>query len=194
MRLIRPAREPGVIATYLRTELDSERFGGSVWNALVTAGVSEDFVRKPDLGDDAANDLRRDLLVAYRGDYFGHWLFELDWSRVALSRAELLEVRLIGWSWWLDVTGGTRMPADGAAWVREHGDVAAHVGILDALEAGRLPELIVVRADADAPLVVLEGHVRLTAFALFPERVPSGGALSRRRLGRRALADLLTLA
>jgi hypothetical protein len=173
MRLIRPAGEPEVIATYLRTELDSERFGGSVRNALVTAGVSEDFVRTPDLGDDAANDLRRDLLLAYRGDYFGDWLFELDWSRIALSRAELLEVRLIAWSWWLDVTGGTRIPADAAAWVREHCDVAGHVGILDALESGLLPELILVRADADAPLVVLEGHGRLTAFALFPERVPS---------------------
>jgi hypothetical protein len=34
------------------------------------------------------------------------------------------------------------------------------------------PELIVATTPAHSPLVVLEGHVRLTAYALFPELVP----------------------
>jgi hypothetical protein len=173
MRIVRPAGEPEVIATYLRTELDSQRFGKSVRTALVAAGTSEEVVRAPDFDDGAANDLRRDLLLAHRGDYLGDWFFELDWTRVALTRDELLGIRLIAWDWWLDVTGGTRAPTDAAAWVREHGDVAAHAKLLDALEAGRPPELIVVRASEVAPLVVLEGHGRLTAFALFSQRLLS---------------------
>jgi hypothetical protein len=33
-------------------------------------------------------------------------------------------------------------------------------------------ELIAVKAGEGAPLVALEGHVRLTAYALRPERIP----------------------
>jgi hypothetical protein len=49
-------------------------------------------------------------------------------------------------------------------------------GFLDAADslasAAVVPELIVVTAGVTHPLVVLEGHVRLTAYALRPELVP----------------------
>ena len=40
------------------------------------------------------------------------------------------------------------------------------------LGAGAPPELIAVTTPAHAPLVLVEGHVRLTACALFPEYLP----------------------
>ena len=43
-----------------------------------------------------------------------------------------------------------------------------------ALRSGiTLPELIVVSAGKNSGIVVLEGHVRLTAYALVPEAVPA---------------------
>ena len=41
-----------------------------------------------------------------------------------------------------------------------------------AFGAGAPPELIAVTTPAYAPLVLVEGHVRLTAYALFPGYVP----------------------
>ena len=56
---------------------------------------------------------------------------------------------------------------------------ALHVGngaywyLADALKAGAtLPELILVGADESEPLVLLEGHTRLTAYFLVPECIP----------------------
>jgi len=40
-------------------------------------------------------------------------------------------------------------------------------------DAAVQPELIAATTDALHPLVLVEGHARLTAYALFPERLPA---------------------
>jgi hypothetical protein len=89
------------------------------------------------------------------------------WERVALTREEVLEILYINWHWWLAVSSGTRR-ATVAAEVqgRDEGDRAI------AAAATANPELIVVTDPARATLVLLEGHVRLTAYAAFPEYLP----------------------
>jgi hypothetical protein len=79
----------------------------------------------------------------------------------------------------MELSGRTRRVADGAARVR-HGIEAFGVGngaywyLADALRAGAtFPEPILVGTDERSPLVVLEGHVRLTAYLLRPEYLPS---------------------
>jgi hypothetical protein len=91
----------------------------------------------------------------------------LAWERVALGREEVLEVLYINWDWWLTVSNGTRL-ATVAAEVqgRDEGDRAI------AAAAAANPELIVVSDPERSKLVLLEGHVRLTAYAAFPEYLP----------------------
>jgi hypothetical protein len=72
---------------------------------------------------------------------------------------------------------GTRRPLDAAARIRagdvrgptveEHEPIAARLRLPDPP-----PELIVVAPPDHARLVLLDGHFRLTAYALFPERLP----------------------
>jgi hypothetical protein len=89
------------------------------------------------------------------------------WERVALTRDEVLTVFYIAWDWWLKVSSGTRL-ATVAAEVqgRDEGDRAIAAG------AAANPELIVVTDPGRSKLVLLEGHVRLTAYAAFPEYLP----------------------
>jgi hypothetical protein len=154
------------VAAFLQGEIDSERFGASVRDALARAGADEAVVREPDLADTVANALRRDVLVSYRGPgrYLGDWFDELEWSRVALEPDEVLAVRYIAWDYWLEVTGGTRLPLDGAAYYQRRGEDDRYV-------AGGAP-LIAARADRSSHLVLLEGHGRLTALAMHPEEMP----------------------
>jgi hypothetical protein len=49
---------------------------------------------------------------------------------------------------------------------------AEHEPAARAFGAGAPPELIAVTTPAYAPLVLVEGHVRLTAYALFPGCLP----------------------
>jgi hypothetical protein len=97
----------------------------------------------------------------------GSRLDGLAWRRAVLNRDEVLAIRYVAWDYWLEVSDGTRLPAVAAVLFRGRGGDASY----EEVDPGAAP-LIAVRADANAPIVVVEGHVRLTAYALFPERLP----------------------
>lgn len=161
MRLLERVDEAVVIASFLRAELTSERFGDAV-RAVVG---DERLITQADVHDPAANELRRRALDAYRGEYLGD-LFDrvTAWWDAELEPAEVLEIRYIAWDFWLDVTGGTRRPRDAASrWLAE--------GSVDRYRPGAEP-LIVVRAEPSDHLCVVEGHVRLTALAMSPASIP----------------------
>ena len=181
MQLLERVDRAVVVDAFLRAELDSPRFAAQLRDALERAGATEALVREADLTDATANELRHGVLQDYRGSYFGRHLDDLVWYRAALTRDEVLDIRTIAWDFWLDVTGGTRLPADAAARFRAEGADERFV------PGG--PPLIVVRADPTAHLMVVEGHGRLVAIALHPEDLPAqldvllGEGVSIRRWG-----------
>jgi hypothetical protein len=90
----------------------------------------------------------------------------------------VLAIRYINWDWWLRITGGTRRPVDAAACIRR-GEVAGvtveeHEPIAARLRAAEpQPPLVAVAPPDRSRLVLVEGHVRLTAYALYPEYLPA---------------------
>lgn len=102
-----------------------------------------------------------------RDGLFAGFPDDVSWEQVALARDEVLGILYINWDWWLTVSNATRL-ATVAAEVqgRDEGDRAI------AMAAATNPELIVVGDRERSKLVLLEGHVRLTAYAAFPEYLP----------------------
>jgi hypothetical protein len=92
---------------------------------------------------------------------------DVEWERVALTRGEVLEIHYIDWDWWLKISGGTRLPRVA---VETQGRDDRDRAIAAAVTSN--PELIVVTDPERSRLVLLEGHVRLTAYAAFPEYLP----------------------
>jgi hypothetical protein len=182
--VVAPSSEDEMIATFLRAELDSDRFGQAIADALRRSGADVRVVTSPALANGDENELRRRILDETRGYSRREGLFagfptDVRWQRVALTRAELAAVRYINYDYWVELSGGTRRPADAAERIRAGVRVfgVPSDGFLDAaaaLAAGaEWPELIIVSATAEGGDVVLEGHVRLTAFALAPSSVPT---------------------
>jgi hypothetical protein len=149
VRVIRASSEEEAAETFVRAELQSPRF-------------------------------RDEVLAGTRGWRIGG-LFDglptdLDWLRVALSPDEALDIRYIHWHWWLKLSGATRSPREAAARIRAGlvpgADPEAHRPIAARLRSDDPPpELIAVARPGDS-MVLLEGHVRLTAYALWPEYLP----------------------
>ncbi len=168
-----------MIATFLRAELDSDRWGPTLRELLASDGLDEALVRTPELESAADNGRRRTLLEEHRGYERQTGLFfgfpkQVAWHRAALSAEEVLEILYINWDWWLRLTEGSRCPADAARRIRA-GEVegitaAEHEPIADSVATAE--PLIAVTTPAQERLVLLEGHVRLTALALFPDRLP----------------------
>jgi hypothetical protein len=154
VQILRSVTEDEVLECFVLAERDSERYGERV-RALL---------------EHHQGDVRA-VLADYRSygrddNVFSGFPEDVSWYRARLSKDELLEILYIKWDWWLTVTKGSRRPLDAAVnQGRDPGDEAI------AKAAGANPSVIAVRAP-ESYLVLLEGHVRLTAYAAFPEHVP----------------------
>jgi hypothetical protein len=158
VRILRSATEDEVLATFVRGEVDSPRYGKTVRKLL-----------------DRVGDNPRAILSAYRSwpdeGLFGGFPRGVEWVRASLTPEEVLDILYINWDWWLTVSGGSRSPRDAARLARSGEATIEDEDEVVARAAATNPELIAVRAP-ESYLVLLEGHVRLTSYALFPEYLP----------------------
>jgi len=183
MRWLRSSSEAEMVALFLSTELPSDRWKGGLWALLEGAGLPERVITAPDLGNDAENQARLRLLTEHRGygtrtEIFDGFPDEVCWQWMAITPAELAETRYIQYDYWDELSGGTRLAVDAAARIRA--GVApfgvpndGKLAMAQAVAGGaRFPPLILVTTRLGGDLVVLEGHVRLTAFMLAREKLP----------------------
>lgn len=182
--MIAESSEDEMVACFLLGELTSHRFGAAVTTALRAAGLSERLLTEADLTDENANHARRELLGQTRGygrhsDVFDeNFPADVRWSRAELTPTELARVRYIDYSYWNELSGGSRLPVDAVTRIRAGVRVfgVSNQRFVDAARAVTrgefFPPLILVGCRQDA-LVCLEGHLRLTAHALagFPVEV-----------------------
>ncbi len=184
MRLVADITEHEMVATFLRAELSSERFGPELVQLLHRAAVPPTVIEHPDVTNPDENAYRIRLLGEFRGygqnrGLFEHFPSHVTWQRVALTPRELLQVKYIDYSYWNELSNGTRSPLEAAKTIRAGRTIfgVSNDGFLRAADALRhgavFPELILVRPAVERPMVVLEGHVRLTVYALVPESIPS---------------------
>ncbi len=184
MQVLDDVTEAEMVATFLQAELHSERFGSALRQLLQRDHMSEQIILTPDLHNPTETIYRLHLLGEFRGYGQNRELFEsfpstVVWQRVQLTAAELLSIKYIDYSYWNEISNGTRLPTEAAKTIRAGGLVFGHmptdgfVRIAAALEKGAtFPELIAVRASPTAEIVVVEGHVRLTVYALVPTAIP----------------------
>jgi hypothetical protein len=183
MRQLRPSSEAEMIALFLRTELPSDRWQDDLRALLSRAGLPERVITAPDLGDDAGNTARLRLLTEQRGYGTRTELFDgfpdgVRWQWMTITPAELTRVRYIEYDYWDELSCGTRLAVDAAARIRAgvtpfgvpNGRVRAMAQAV--ADGARFPPLILVTTGLGADLVVLEGHVRLTAFMLARDHLP----------------------
>jgi len=184
MRRLRPSNEAEMVALFLRTELPSDRWQDDLRALLKRTGLPEHVITAPDLGDDIENQARLRLLTEHRGygtrtDYFEGFPDGVRWQWMAITSAELARVRYIEYDYWDELSGGTRLAVDAARRIRASVTpfgvpndrvIAMAQAVAD---GARFPSLILVTTGLGGnDLVVLEGHVRLTAFMLARDRLP----------------------
>jgi hypothetical protein len=184
MYLVADITEHEMVATFLRTEIRSERFRHKIVRLVQRDAVSPAVIEQPDVSNPEENAYRIRLLGEFRGygqnrDMFEQFPAHVMWQRVALTPAELLQAKYIDYDYWNELSNGTRSPLEAAKTIRAGRTVFGvsndpALRTADALRHGAVfPELILVRAAAERPMVVLEGHFRLTVYALVPELIPA---------------------
>ncbi len=141
-----------VARAWVRAEKASPRF------AALYASASEN----------PSEDEAIELLGHARGwpdrDYFEGFPPHVVWYRVELTADELRSVLYIDWDYWIEVTAGTRLPAD----------AIERMGWNEWLLPDAVEPIVIVADSLGAPsrLVVLEGHARLTRFVAAAQNLP----------------------
>jgi hypothetical protein len=155
-----------MVATFLRGELSSERFGGDIRACLASRGQPERLLTRPDLSDAEANTARRSVLAATRGygedrELFTDFPAQVAWIRAVLGASEIARVLYMDYSYWHEISGGTQ------AGLRAR-DVpnARFTESARALARGEQFPPLILAGENQRDLVCLEGHLRLTAYAL----------------------------
>src|SRR5579872_1680842 len=183
MQHLHPIGEDEMVAVFLQTEIASTRFSATILTILVRDGQDRRIIDCPDLANEPENIYRRRVLGEHRGyrrnaDVFTGVPDHVRWYHALATPTDLTQVRYINYDYWTELSGGSRLATAAAARIRQ-GIEAFGVGtggfwyMADALRAGAtFPRLILVGEDERSPLILLEGHVRLTAYFLRPEYIP----------------------
>jgi hypothetical protein len=176
MRFADPIAEAEMVAHFLHTELGSERFGAAIRRLLERKQLHPKLLEQPDLSNASENRLRAELLGEWRGygrdgDVFKDLPDDVQWWRAFLNVADLERVKYLNDAYWIEFSGGSRLVRDAATRILAGAmpDLAAgYQSLAQALEAGiRFPDLILLYNPKEDELVVLEGHVRVTAYVLY---------------------------
>ncbi len=183
MKILKRISEDEFIAEFLKSEIASKRFGKSITEILDRKKMSRKVVIDPDLESKKDNEFRRALFGEVRGfgmdkDLFEDFPTDVQWFSAVIGKAELKKVKYIDWSYWNDLSDGTRSPIRAAKNIKAGKEVSnvSNAGFLEVFseikKGSILPRMIIVAKDKGSRLVVLDGHQRLTAYFIEAKYVP----------------------
>ncbi len=184
MNILHPIDENAMIACFLQAEIGSKRFQKYIQDHMLKNKVHPDIISKPDLHNTEENAARYAILSEYRGygtrtNLFEKFPLDVDWYEIELMREEVLTVKYINYDYWNELSNNTRLPLEAAKTISSGKTIfdQSNDNFLEAAEAlqngAEFPKLIVVTDNIDGYLVAMEGNLRLTAYALKPEKVPA---------------------
>lgn len=181
MIFIRKSSENEMVSEFLSGEYRSKRFSDDIKASMKKLGVSERVITAPDLASDCENAMRKRVLGDFRGYDEDRGLFEnfpivTDWRLYRFEQGDLKRIFYIDYSYWNELSAGTRSPLTAAENIRKGKTVygVPNDGFIAAAEhlksGGKLPRTILITADLER-FVIVEGHQRLTAYAMLTEKL-----------------------
>lgn len=185
MEFISKASEDEMIKLFLETELSSDRYKEKLRAIIEDIENETNKTFTLDCDDKEACYLRRLVLSRYRGYGNNEELFEGfptidDWNWVMLTKEDLKRIKYINYDYWIELSNGSRYAADAAQSIQNNIEIygVSNAGFIKAADAVKrqvkFPPLILVSTYEDAMnMILVEGHLRLTAYMLAFEYVES---------------------
>ncbi len=179
MNILRTSSENEMISEYLKTEYHSERFSEHIKKVMRELLLDESIILSADLNNTNENIARKKLLGEFRGYGLNRELFEnfpneIQWNLCNFVSYDLSNIRYIDYSYWNELSKGTHSPLIAAQTIRNGIEIynQSNEGFVKAAEfiedGGKFLRPIFLTYDFEH-FVIVEGHLRITAFALVPE-------------------------
>lgn len=179
MNILRTSSEEEMISEFLKAEYRSERFSEQIKKAMKELSLDGSIILSADLNNTNENIARKKLLGEFRGyglncELFENFPNEIQWSLCNFVSGDLSNIRYIDYSYWNELSKGTHSPLTAARTILEGTEIygQSNEGFLKAAEfiksGGKFFRPILLTSDSEH-FVIVEGHLRMTAFALVPE-------------------------
>lgn len=179
MKILRQSSEDEMISEYLKAEYSSSRFSENIQEAMQKLSICEKIILSPNLQNVSENRQRRELLGAFRGYGLNQSMFErfpdvTDWFLCSFSEEDIGKIRYIDYSYWNELSGGTKLPIDAVRTIHEGISIygQGNEGFINAASyirnGGVFNKMFFLTADFEK-YVIVEGHMRMTAYAIEPD-------------------------
>ena len=179
MNILRTSSEDEMISEYLKAEYHSERFSERIEKVMNELSLDESIILSADLNNTNENIARKKILGEFRGYGLNRELFEnfpneIQWSLCNFAGNDLNNIRYINYSYWNELSKGTHSPLIAAQTIQSGIEIynQSNAGFVKAAEfvksGGKFPRPILLTSDLEH-FVIVEGHLRITAFAMAPE-------------------------
>ncbi|MBD5145749.1 MAG: hypothetical protein HDT21_07595 [Ruminococcus sp.] len=179
MNILRTSSEEEMISEFLMAEYHSERFSDRIKEIMNELSFNESIILSADLNSTNENFARKKLLGEFRGygldrELFERFPTEISWSLCNFVNGDLNKIRYIDYSYWNELSQGTKSPLKAAQTILNGTEIyeQSNAGFVKAAEfiksGGKFPRTILLTSDFEH-FVIVEGHLRITAFALAPE-------------------------
>jgi len=180
MKDIEDISEDQMVATFLKGEITSPKFGKCILDKLKSDGRSRAIVDRPNNADASENLYRKELLGHCRGFGMNTQLFEgfpksVKWKRIEFDIDDLQKIKYLNYFGWVNISGGTRVVADGAKRIAEGKsgvDKTPFRNLVEAINRGESFQEPILVTGNGTDFIVLEGNHRFTSFLMIGGGMP----------------------
>ena len=179
MKIIRESNENEFVFNFLAGELNSARFKDDLKKSLSLLNLSEFIITNANLGNEKENTLRKELLGQFRGygkniDLFENFPQIESYKLCEFTNDDLKNIYYINYSYWNELSDYTSLPMVAAKNILNGKTIfdVSNESFLHGAEkivnGEKFPPMIFLTYDYTS-FIILEGHSRMTIFALQPD-------------------------
>ncbi len=182
MKILEKITEDEMISVFLLAEIHSSRFGARIRKFVKQLGVSKEVVLNPDLKDEKQNRQRKNILEKHRyyksrKRFFESFPADVQWYRAEINPREFRKLFYINEEYWVLRSHGSRLASDGAKSVLSGEKIFSESNrvfydVARSLDNKTQRPIILVAQNKTSKRVVMEGHVRMTAYSMRQKKIP----------------------
>ncbi len=175
MLKIRNSNEDEMILEFLKGEINSKRFNEKLYKVLSKLELNVSIITSGDVLNSDENTLRKNIMKLYRGypdsELFNNFPKIDKWCFVKLSSEDIDNMYYINYDYWNELSNNTSKPIEAAKTIKSGKEIydvsnKQYLDGLEELENGKeFPPVILITCN-EKKLLIIEGHVRMTIYAL----------------------------
>lgn len=179
MQKVKQSTENEMVYEFLKMEMNSDRYKKKIEKILLKMNVNKSTIFNGNLMSKQENALRSKVLREFRGyrdkEIFENFPTKIDWIWSVFDQEDITKIRYIEYSYWNELSNYTGSPLEAAKTIHSKKTVfnVSNDGFLKGAqnikEGKKFPPLIFLTDESLSRYIILEGHLRMTAYGLVPD-------------------------